>query len=64
MVLIVGAIIFMAFRSQQHRAPVGAPDPLSPSDRRRLDALVSDLERKIDDAAARDEPGDDTRKTT
>ena len=64
MVLIVGAIIFMAFRAQQHHAPVGAPDPLSPSDRRRLDDLVSDLERKIDDAAARDEPGDDTRKTT
>ncbi len=55
MVVIIGAIIFMAFRAQQHHAPVGVPDPFSAADRRRLDALVSDLERKIDaDAAAAD----------
>lgn len=52
MVVIIGAIIFMAFRAQQHHAPVGVPDPFSPADRRRLDALVSDLERKVDAAAA------------
>ena len=50
MVAIVGVIIFMAVRAQQHKAPVGAPDPLSPADRRRLDKLVADLGDKIDAA--------------
>ena len=50
MVVIVGTIIFMAIRAKQHNAPVGAPDPFSPADRRRLDALVADLGEKVDNA--------------
>lgn len=58
MIVIIGAIIFMALRAQQHHAPVGAPDPFSAADRRRLDALVADLGAKLD--AADDQKTDKT----
>ena len=48
MLAIAGTVIFMAIRAHQHRAPTGAPDPLSAADRRRLDKLVAELAEKVD----------------